>query len=226
MKRFGFSSFTILGIVVLALAMSATTAMADNLSVWVSNGTSTFTCADNAACDGNSLVGAISFTNNFGTFSLGAQGSNIGLGPFGLDLSFQVTGAPGDLYQIMVSENDMTGSNLTWVGQISSNSNNSVTTRYMVHAASSNVLFDMPTSSILCNISSTGTTDNTTCTAGPFTGTNFSLTDMVRITIPAGTTATVTGDALLTSVPEPGSLIMLTSGLIGLVSLRRRKLAA
>jgi hypothetical protein len=68
--------------------------------------------------------------------------------------------------------------------------------------------------------------------SGALTGTNGSFGATVQLTINTGTgyfngiTTISSGDTNITSVPEPGSLSLLGTGLIGLAGLVRRKLKA
>jgi len=232
MKRVALGMVALIAMLAVCIATSAP-AKADNLTVSLANGGAPVTCADGAACDTNGLAGAVTFTSLFGTVTVSLSGTGSGqpaLPGQNLDLSYNLTttsGAPSGTYTIAVSENNISGSGLTWNALVNGNQDTGESTAFNSWADTSNTLFGH--GGPLCSTPSAITTASVSFScnsAGGFSSQSFSLTEQVTVTSPAGA-HNASGDAKLTaSTPEPGSIMLLGSGLLGLAGLVRRKLNA
>jgi hypothetical protein len=212
----------------LALAVSTTSAKADNLSIFLSGpGGSPITCADNTSCDTNPLAGVVTVTGLFGTATVSVTNTGSGtpaLAPLNLDLSYNLTANssnPGGTYLVEVGENNLTASGVSFNGIANGNQNSGNTTAFSAFYDTGNVLFTNTTS--LCSAGpASGTVVNLACTGGPVTATNFSLTEGVTLTVPAGST-NASGDAKLTPVPDASGFSILAMGGLFLLGAIKRK---
>jgi len=172
------------------------------------------TCRDNAACDSAGAVGTIIF--NLAVAGASAEGvATAAPGPFGLTLLYDVGGTAANNYRIAISEDDLSGSNLVWTGGVGGTQSGIDTTSFDVFAHTGNVKFLGDTG--VCQAGPfSGTTFGpaaATCESLPFSATAFSLTELVDIS----GVQRATGASLFTvgtvDVPEPGTLLLLASGL-------------
>jgi len=222
MKRLGFRSLTLLSIVILALAASAASAMADTVEITVLPGGSaswngsvggdlTLTGADVSiiVTDGSTSA---AFTGILTATTGGeASGSGTTVSPyvFGAnttpgaitvsdlsDLTSGFTNVSGDLFT-----GTITGASLT-IGSSSAGSLN-----FVVGSVNSALLTDLGAS----GGPSYGGSVSTALSGTSTTSLSMGSSDVVLTPVPA---------------PEPSSLLMLGFGLIGLAGLRRRKLDA
>jgi hypothetical protein len=220
MKRFVFGVFAMFAIMTLAIVMTPASAMASNLTVEITGTFGTTYCTTVIAGGVNCSLAGI---GSAGVTGIGSTSS-----PNGLDLTYDLINAPAGTYYVEVSENNLSGSNLSWTELANGNQNPGASTFVSAYVDPLNGLFTG--GSTLCSSGPISTTSVAySCSSGTQSlGSPFSLTQVVGITVTGSGTAGSSGDVQLDQkqVPEPSSLVMLGSGLIGLVGLRRRKLAA
>ena len=220
MKRFVFGVFTMLAVMTLAITIAPAPAMASNLTVEITGTFGTTSCT-------TVIAGGVNCS--LGSFSAGLTGIGSTSSPNGLDLTYDLINAPAGTYYVEVSENNLSGSNLSWTELANGNQNPGASTSVSAYVDPGNALFTG--ASTLCSSGPISTTvvAYSCSSATQSLGSPFSLTQEVAITVTGSGTAGSSGDVQLddqVQVPEPSSLVMLGSGLIGLVGLRRRKLAA
>jgi len=217
---------------VFVLALMPASTLADNLTISLQQGVGPVsTCADGAACDTAFLGGVVAFNISGVDFNLGGIGAGTPAMPAGsMDLSYNLTDtfvSPGGVYTLLLTENNVTGplTPLSFSALNNGNQTSNVTTAFTVYVDSSNALFG--TGTILCSAPPANSVVVDLSCGGAFTnGSNpYSLTEKIVLTTPPGF-ASASGDALLTPVPEPGTLSMLGFGLLSFVGIFRRKLLA
>jgi hypothetical protein len=204
--------------VIAALVLGLVTeGQAVNLTISLSDGITTATCADGAACDTSALAGVVAFTSTLGTVNASVGGTGSGapaLALFDLDLNYNLTatsGAPAKTYTVQISENGLNGSVAGWNAIVDGNQTNGATTAFAAFADASNTLFGTGTS--LCSAGpSAATSVHLMCSSGPFSDSSFSLTERITVVTQAGITA-ASGDALA-RIPEPASLSVMGLGLV------------
>ena len=212
---------------VLGLAFAASSAEASSIALQVSDGTNTFTIFDNGAGDLDGTDGLIVWS---GTFSSGwnvavgvGQGEDL-FGTGSMDLGYVASSTSGTTADLTFTftQYDLTQ---TWPGyqMLIGGTSNGTTLTYSAYTGSS--AFD--TANLIGTLGPTLTPGYTeTLTASATTGSPFSLTQVVTISPTSTGLATASGNAELNPVPEPGSLLLLGGGLLGLAGLARRRMRA
>jgi len=203
-----------------ALAVSTTSAKADNLSIFLSGPGGTLTCADGAVCDTNPLAGVVTVTGIFGSATVSVTNTGSGtpaLAPLNLDLSYNLTANssnPGGTYVVEVGENNLTASGISFSGIANGNQNAGNTAAFSAFYDLGNALF-ANTSSLCSAGPALGTVVNLACSGGPVTATNFSLTE--------GMSTNASGDAKLTPMPDASGFSILAMGGLFLLGAIKRK---
>ena len=230
----------ILALVIFLSLMTAGTRQAHaNTMLSIDDGTAFVTILDNGAGDLDSQVGFINYSAMPGTFtnfvvvvSLGTTKPLIGSAeaPY-LDLaSVNVTGfgASADLLTIKFTDTDFTTpvpSISGFSSEIGGTTDGTVT--YATYFDNSNAAFG--TATLLSNLGS--------FSGGAFSGSAFvslsslvpaptgpySLTLVTTVANTAGAMKVTSYDANVSSVPEPSTILLLGSGMLGFAFLRRRK---
>jgi hypothetical protein len=209
-------------------AVSDTLAKADSLTIFLSGpGGASVMCADGAACDTNPLAGVVTVTGIFGTATVAVTDTGSGtplLAPLNLDLSYNLSANssnPGGTFVVEVGERNLTATGVSFGAIANGNQGAGDTTAFSAFFDSGNTLFGNTGS--LCSAGPVSTTIvNLACSGGPVTAANFSLTEAVTLTTPAGST-NASGDALLTPVPDASGFSILTAGGLFLLGAFKRK---
>jgi hypothetical protein len=224
-KRLSILSVLVATLTLVMLA-SAAPVNASNLTIRVTDGTTTFTCTDLDACDHADILGSLSFNSPFGPVSV----TNVGTGNpqvplFNMDLGYVVSNGGSSAtgsYTVWVSQNGLSGTIPAWTGLINGNQQTGNTTSWAAYADAGNTLF--ATTTLLCSGGPlTSAAVAGICNGGFAGGTNFSLTEMVTVTS-SGASGVASGDFSMTTVPEPSSMLMLGTGLFGLAGMVRRRM--
>jgi len=224
MKTGFFAAFTA-GI--MALGLSFTPAPAHALSLKVSSDGDSVTCLSvTSGCGGG--AGTIGYSTIFGGGPIGNFNA-LGITGFGpntlgtfdfpsLDLSALVASTAAGTLTIELSEVGFTGPSSVqgFFGSLSGSQIQSVQLDYYVDLGNS--LFGKGTS--LGSLSGLGTFSDTA--SFPFVpGSTYSLTMVATITHTGAQTTSM--DAQINAVPEPGTIFLFGSGLMGLAAWRLRK---
>jgi len=224
MKRVVFSTLAVVVVLGFAFAMSASPAMADTLDLSITLGSTTYMCGSGLSCTfgANSVVYSGSLSDGAGTINFTVDSGIKGPGPYDLDLTYAVStsGAITGPVVIAFSDDTLSGSNLSWNAQVGGTQGSGDTTQMTAVAVDVNTM----TYQELCQtgIVSTSPVSAACLTSPAYSNTNFDLADEVSLSI--ANNQSVSGDAGLAQTPEPGTLVMFGSGLLGLAAIVRRKL--
>jgi hypothetical protein len=190
------------------------------------SGGGTVTIFDNLAGDSNGALGVVNFAGTVGLWTIVATVglSDPFIGPSELDLfSIQLAGG-GSSLTLEYSDHGFSAFTPGWRMEFGGTISNGGTVTYDAWQDNSNAVFG--TASHIGTIGPLG--------PGAFSGTldgfviplpdsEYSLYQRLIVTSPSSGTL-YSGDAFLTPVPEPTSLFLLGSGLVGFAGFARRKL--
>jgi hypothetical protein len=220
----------IFSIIALALVLGTHTP-ASALSISLSDGSTTVTCDDGAACDSNPTAGAVTFIGPVGTWTTnittGLSFPALGTADFmDLDLnSVDVNTGTGGTLTLLVSQTGFTGPIIGGfvpvqfaIGGTINPPSGSVQARSWVN--DNNTLFaqqDLIGSVLNFNGPAfSGVTSDSAAATAPFSGT-------IEVALTLAGPGNASFNAELNAIPEPSALLLVGSGILALGWLRRKR---
>jgi hypothetical protein len=219
-RNFGFLATTA------AFILASSSLFATPTLQFTLNGGTPVTCADQAACDTNGVVGVVSDALSMGGVVVSIDGTGATkpaqTDPI-MDLDIDtISLAAGKSLVLEFSETGFTttgGFELTFGPSISCSK---CTVTDAAYFDGTDALFG--TGTLIATQSFTGSGSKTTPGAGPSSGT-YSLTQIITVTNTGSSTMGMSGDFQLNQVPEPTSILLLGSIVSGIGFALRRKLS-
>jgi hypothetical protein len=219
-RNFGFLATTA------AFILASSSLFATPTLQFTLNGGAPITCADQAACDTNGVVGVVSDAVSMANVVVSIDGTGATkpaqVDPI-MDLDIDtISLAAGKSLVLEFSETGFTtfgGFDLVFGPSISCTTCTVVASAYYTAA---NTLFGMGT--LINTETFTASGSQSTSGPGPTSGT-YSLTQIITVTNTGATTMAMSGDFQLNQVPEPTSILLLGSIVSGIGFALRRKLS-